>query len=501
MKKLTTAEFIERARAVHGNRYDYSKVKYVGSHQRVKIVCPDHGTFMQSPTTHLKGSGCRKCAFRPKMSTLKFVERATKAHHGLYDYSKTEYAGADRKVTITCPLHGDYQKRAIDHLRGQGCPTCGYIRTSTSQHMGNDAFVKKAKKLHKNFYDYSHVEYVNTKTPVTIICPEHGQFEQRPDVHLRGFGCPVCRYIKVGKANAMTREEFIRRANLIFDSYYDYSAVQYKNGETPVTIICPIHGPFEKKPVHHIHCKVGCPKCLHERMQTLFRKTTEKFIEEARLIHSDRYDYSQVDYQTAFDSVIIVCPEHGLFKQRPSDHLKGIGCRECGYQRNSQLFRMSQDEFIERCKKTHSEKYDYSEVDYQGGDKKIRIICPEHGPFEQLAYDHMVGRGCASCQEYGFQPARPATLYYLRVETSAGIMWKIGITNRAVEDRFAGRDIKKIHIIKTWAFDVGMDAIDREQEILNEYCVDLYSGTEKLLESGNTELFTRDVLGLDTQIK
>jgi hypothetical protein len=185
------------------------------------------------------------------------------------------------------------------------------------------------------------------------------------------------------------------------------------------------------------------------------------------------------------------------FRQKPSVHLNGIGCRACGYERNSQSFRISQDEFIERCRKTHGDKYDYSEVNYQGVGKKVRIICPEHGPFEQLAGDHMVGRGCRSCQEYGFQPAKPAILYYLRVRTSAGTMWKIGISNRTVEERFEGKILSNIRIIKTWAFKSGADALSKEQEILDEYSVDLYGGAEKLLDSGNTELFTRDVLGLD----
>jgi len=195
-RRKTTEEFIQEARKVHGDKYDYSKVEYKDARTNVTIICPEHGEFPQLPTHHLKGCGCKKCK-EDRLSLIfrktaeKFIEDARKVHGDKYDYSKVEYINANTPVTIICPEHGKFPQTPRNHLAGHGCPVC------SNSYMDTEKFIEDARKVHGDKYDYSKVEYINAKTPVTIICPEHGEFERTPDNHLHGshglgLGCPNC---------------------------------------------------------------------------------------------------------------------------------------------------------------------------------------------------------------------------------------------------------------------------------------------------------------------
>ena len=147
MKKLTTEEFIKRAKLVHGDKYDYSKVDYVNSHLKVKIICPEHGVFEQKSGKHCSGQGCRLCSYVERSlktdksfidlfrkTTEDFILDAKRIHGDKYNYYKTIY-GANRtvKVVITCLIHGDFQQRPDAHLQGKGCPECGKIKNIVNQ--------------------------------------------------------------------------------------------------------------------------------------------------------------------------------------------------------------------------------------------------------------------------------------------------------------------------------------------------------------------------------
>lgn len=193
-----------------------------------------------------------------------------------------------------------------------------------------ETFIKKAKEIHGNKYDYSKVVYTGCRNKVCIICPEHGEFWQVPYYHLAGNGCPECFNEKRrGKTKQLTTEEFIRRAREIHGDKYDYSKTVYKLSQEKVCIICPLHGEFWIKPNKHLSSKRGCPKCGREKMGRERRLTTEEFINKARLVHGNRYDYSKVVYESSKKEVCIICPEHGEFWQKAENHLGGCGCHEC----------------------------------------------------------------------------------------------------------------------------------------------------------------------------
>lgn len=197
-KQKNTNTFITEARKVHGNKYNYSKVQYTATHTKVCIICPKHGEFYQAPSKHLKGQGCPVCAYIEKgkaksaAAAAAFIQKAKVIHNNIYDYSAVQYESAHKPVTIICPVHGAFQQSPNSHLNGRGCPKCKGIKISTSRTLTGEEFVKRATALYGNIYDYSEVQYTHSKQPVTIICKKHGKFQQRPNDHLNGHGCPSC---------------------------------------------------------------------------------------------------------------------------------------------------------------------------------------------------------------------------------------------------------------------------------------------------------------------
>lgn len=196
-KRSTKEEFIQKAKLVHGDKYDYSLVNYVNVCTKVKIICPKHGIFEQTPAGHLDGNGCVACSYELRISkkrctTEEFIKRAKEVHGDKYDYSKVEYINRHTKVCIICPIHGEFWQSPNVHLKGCECPACSKIKVSMKKLSNTKEFIQKAKNIHGDLYDYSNVEYVDSKTKVCIICHKHGEFWQRPNDHLNGVGCPYC---------------------------------------------------------------------------------------------------------------------------------------------------------------------------------------------------------------------------------------------------------------------------------------------------------------------
>ena len=195
MSKKTTQEFIEAAKIIHGNKYDYSKVDYKNNRTPVVIICPEHGEFEQRPEVHLRGCGCPICRWAKAKASLRksvgltadqFIERARKIHGDKYDYSKVKYENTDTKVCITCPIHGEFWQTPHHHMMGIGCPACG------AKQYGTEEFIRRAREVHGNKYDYTKTNFTGKKNKVVITCPLHGDFEQLPLNHLAGRGCPEC---------------------------------------------------------------------------------------------------------------------------------------------------------------------------------------------------------------------------------------------------------------------------------------------------------------------
>jgi len=392
-------EWIIKARKVHGDKYDYSKVKYINNHTKVFIICKEHGEFEQIPKSHLKGSGCLKCSNKYSPTTEEFIEEAKKVHGDKYDYSKVVYIRALDKIIIICKKHGEFKQRAVGHKRGQECPNCiKEKRKALAQVNGMKKFLKKAKEIHGNRYDYSKVKYTGSSNKVTIICKEHGEFKQIACNHMKGANCPDCiKEERKALAQVNGMKKFLKNAAEIHGDKYDYSKVVYVGTEQKVIIICQKHGEFKQTPHSHIGQKAECNKCSYEKQGRAKRKTIEVFIKEAKNIHGDKYDYSKVEYVNSRAKVIIICREHGEFEQTPNNHIsQKQGCSKC-----SGKYSPTTEEWVEKAIKVHGDKYDYSKAEYTGKDRKITIICREHGEFKQIASSHLRGLSAESGQPRG----------------------------------------------------------------------------------------------------
>ena len=257
-----------------------------------------------------------------RYNTETFIEKAKQVHGDKYDYSKVEYKNSKTKVCVICPIHGEFWQLAADHLRGCGCWVCSGKKNQSVKPKTTEQFIKEAKEIHGNKYDYSKVEYVNNNDKICIICPIHGEFWQRPAQHLQKRGCPKCGDIERRKNTRKNTEWFITKAKKIHGDKYDYSKVNYVHSMSGVCITCPTHGDFWMTPNAHLQ-NHGCPKCIG------LNKTTEEWVKEAKEIHGNKYDYSKVEYVGSNHKVEIICPKHGEFWQYASHHLQGRGCPHC----------------------------------------------------------------------------------------------------------------------------------------------------------------------------
>ena len=259
-----------------------------------------------------------------------------------------------------------------------------------------ETFTHIAVDIHGNKYDYSKSIYVNRRSEVTIICPLHGEFKQLASKHIINNSTPRCS----GCAQQKRLDIFIKNSRKVHGKRYDYSKSEYVGNKIPVIIICSIHGEFKQRPNDHTSGG-GCSACSGVK-----KLTTNDFVSKSIKIHNERYGYEKSKYVNRRAKLIITCPIHGDFKQRPSDHLSGKGCGAC-----SGRLRLSTEEFILQSKKIHGDRYDYRQSIYTNANNRVTIICSAHGSFEQLPYIHRNGVGCPKCnREESYQAKKEESI-------------------------------------------------------------------------------------------
>jgi len=256
-KSLTQEEFIEKAIEKHGNKYDYSQVNYINTRTKVKIFCKHHEYFIQTPANHLAGNQCPECSKKQKIekitsNTEKFIKKGQTVHNNLYNYDKVTYVHSEKRVIITCPIHGDFQQKPYHHINGAGCQKCARQIADFSKIKTIETLLQQVKEIHGDLYDYSETVYVNSKIKINIGCRIHGNFEQMAGDHLKGSGCPKCK-IK-------TQEKYIQEATEKHKGLYSYENTIYIRSKDKIIITCKEHGNFEQQASSHLF-GTGCPKC------------------------------------------------------------------------------------------------------------------------------------------------------------------------------------------------------------------------------------------------
>ena len=224
-------------------------------------------------------------------TTEQYIEEAKAVHGEKYDYSKVEYKGTHEKICVICPEHGEFWQEAKLHLNSYGCPKCARIEAGKNIAKSKGDFIEKAKQVHGDKYEYSDVNYKDCRTPVTIICKEHGKFTITPTRLLNSIGCPQCFHERRVESNRMSNETALEKIKEIFGNSYDYSKFEYIDSNHNVKLICKKHGEFEITPRQIFHESGECPECSKEKkLQKKILKEWEELLkskqkEEKKLLH------------------------------------------------------------------------------------------------------------------------------------------------------------------------------------------------------------------------
>ena len=260
MAEMNRETIINRAKEIHGNKYNYTKVVDTLSNDKICIICPEHGEFWQVLLNHLRGHGCPICGGSKRKSNDTYIKELKEVWGNTYDFSVTHYTNALSPVEVICKKHGKFLPLAINILKGHGCPKCGAERIGLFHLSNTEDFIKKSKIVHGDKYIYTKVDYKKAKEKVCIICTEHGEFWQTPDQHLSGCGCPKCNYsqmerrtenlLRQYKVNFEPQKRFEWLGKLSLDFYLPqyniaiecqgeqhYKPIKYIGGEEKLRII------------------------------------------------------------------------------------------------------------------------------------------------------------------------------------------------------------------------------------------------------------------------
>jgi len=315
MRKMTQNEFLKKSREIWGDKYDYSLVEYKNMREKVNIIY-ENWIFKQSPDNHLRGKKCELV-----WDTERFISESKKIWGDKYDYSKTKFKSLSSRVTII--YNGvEYIQTPSKHLMGRRCEKSITLRTT-------DQFINESKLVWKDKYDYSLVEYENCNKDVKIIY--NGKvYLQKPTQHLSGYKCE--------RDSIRNQDDFIRKCRERHGDKYDYTLVKYTGSQNKIKII------YEGKVYTQ---KAGAHLWSNGLVENVIeRKTTEEFIRISKDVHSNKYRYDKVDYINNSIKVIIICPIHGEFLQKPSSHMRGVGCSNCQESKGE----LKIDKFLKRYK-------------------------------------------------------------------------------------------------------------------------------------------------------
>jgi uncharacterized protein YbaR (Trm112 family) len=284
----------------------------------------------------------------------------------------------------------------------------------------------------------------------------------------------------------LSTEEFIKSSSIKHNNVYTYDNSVYTSAHEKLLVTCLQHGDFLVAADAHKNGGRGCPKCKGPRLALVRKKSFDQFEKDARAIHGSVYDYTQVVYVNTKTLVNITCKIHGIFPQRPSDHIRGQGCPDCGSIFTGKNLALSVEEFVESSRKIHGETYDYSLVNYKNNSTPVDIICRVHGVFPQRPSGHVKGTGCPDCQTSGYRVTKPGIFYILQ----SSELLKVGITNRTAEirckkiNKTSGKDFKVSMSLK---FETGLPALQIENAILN-LLRETHKSPEEVFD-GSTECF------------
>lgn len=410
--------------------YDISKVVYVNNKTRVELICPIHGSFTMTPAKILGGNKCTKCGHDSQKTSIEDFIRRAKEISPQYDYSKVVYINSNTKVEVICRTHGSFFIKPSDILGGKGCRKCFEDRKKTLYNKPQEQFIEEMKETSPQ-YDYSKVNYINSKTKVEVICKEHGSFHTVPSSLLQGMGCPECGKLKIGKAQSLELSEFMERVKTLHGDKFKIYEDTYINKKSNVDIECEIHGRLSVNATQFLRSHYGCPKCGNDQAPKTKTTKFEEFKRRVEERFGDKFILIEDSYINLRKPVQAICKEHGQVTVNPRALTNGTyGCPKCAFKN--------------------------------------------------------------SLKNYFDMPTK---VYYIQLTDEYGKKYyKIGITVKSLKQRFYNlkKFNMKIRIIDYKEFPTGRPAFMLEQFILDKF-KDKKTKDDVLYGSGQTEVFDYDI--------
>ncbi len=379
--RLTKEDFVKNAEKIWGDEYDYKDVNYVNTSTKVKIIHKKCGrSFMMTPNNHTNKThpkGCPYCAHRHSGYSLEEVLKKLKENNSDYDYSLiTEYHNRRQKLPIICKKHGLFYASFSHLMAGHGCKLCAHekmIEINKKHTKTTEEFIKQAKEVHGNKYDYSKTVYINAKTKVCIICPEHGEFWQIPRKHLSGQGCTRCVH------NLPLTTDVFKK--LLFEKYGDSITLkegeEVKGGVKKIVLICKTHGEFLMSPRKALlRPTKGCPKCqksgLEFEVENALKNGGVSFVYQQRFEWLKYKNTMPLDYYLPDYNIAIECQGEQHFE--PIKRFGGVQKFELNKIRDTTKKRLCDEHGIKVLYFTHYSKIQEGGDIYKDADKLLNEI-------------------------------------------------------------------------------------------------------------------------------
>lgn len=413
-KSITLAQVQARAAAKGEVRYQYLEVFSLKGRSHLKLVCPKHGVFTVSCSNHFtSNTGCKFCGKESvskasaarKLTFEDFKSRALKVHSNKYTYIDLILTSKRPMAAIQCETHGEFKQDAFSHLAGTGCPKCGYAVAGASIRPTLADYTLKAQAKHGIKYVYKSLNYESGRAAtVTYTCSKHGEHTQSASQHLYSSGCPKCGNESIGKALRYSFEDYARKASIKHTCKYVYTSIGVKDNRSVITYICRTHGEVTQSASAHLS-GIGCAMCGHASGGLVFRYNLDDYISKAADIHNNKYIYKHLKYEPGMCCTIEYrCHTHGDCTQNANTHLSGVGCRECGEEEGGLKRRYVFEDYAERAKIVHGNKYSYKSLNYGLDRPTITYTCAKHGDLTKSASDHLLGTGCPKCSNNISEP-------------------------------------------------------------------------------------------------
>jgi hypothetical protein len=272
--------FIDKSKKIHGDKFDYSKVDYRTAKTKVTVTCKEHSDFLVTPNNHLSGNGCPKClgrGYTPEEQLENFIKDGHRIHNNKYDYSLVNIT--DKKLTIICPIHGEFKQSKIGHITNEsGCPVCGGIKKGLSRRLSKDEFVAKANETHNHRYTYDNVVYQGAHKKVSITCTKHGDFSITPANHWsNGVGCPSCFNSNPSKGEVKIYD-WLTEHNIHFEFQKSFPDLYYKskNGRLKYDFYIPDQNLLIEFDGEYHYNPISFSKLISKEDQLLLTQTRDR---------------------------------------------------------------------------------------------------------------------------------------------------------------------------------------------------------------------------------